>query len=41
VEETVPDWLYELVADIYDESIVKLVQYLDNHLNHNMGYIEK
>jgi hypothetical protein len=41
VKETVMDWLNGLVADFYDEGIIKLVQCLDKCLNHNGNYAEK
>jgi hypothetical protein len=41
VKETVTDWLNGLVADCYDEGIVKLVQRLDKCLNHNGDHVEK
>jgi hypothetical protein len=41
VEENVMDRLNKLVADFYDEGIVKLVQLLDKCLNHNEDYVEK
>jgi hypothetical protein len=41
VKETVMDWLNGLVADFYDEGIVKLVQHSGKYLNHSGDYIEK
>jgi hypothetical protein len=41
VKEKVMDWLNGLVANFYDEGIVKPVQHLDNCPNHNGDYVKK
>jgi hypothetical protein len=40
-KETITSWLNGLVADYYDERIVKLVQHLGKCMNHNGNYAEK
>jgi hypothetical protein len=41
VKETVTDWLNGVVANFYDEGIIKLVQCLKKYPKYNGNYIEK